>query len=136
MKSTYKLLGVEWDHYPLPTQIPEFTEKKDVENYMVERTLFDLKTYERSIDVSEVLSSSLDACSFIIKQVSECDCVYLNIDYEPLSTAKDVQSFYYLRVLQAIAYLEDSLNDTRIKIVATDRARRKCISVWKNKNME
>lgn len=136
MKSTYKLLGLEWDHYHLPSKIPDFTEGRDIDNYIIDRTLFDLKMYERSVNVSEVLSSSPEKLSLIIKKISECDCVYLNIDYEPQSVAKDVQSFYYLRVLQAIAYFEGSLKNTLIKIIATDRAKRMCIKMWKEKEKQ
>lgn len=57
MKSTYKLLGLEWDHAPLPQECPAFSTEKEVQNWNVDRNLFDLQIYERQLLISELMSA-------------------------------------------------------------------------------
>ena len=133
MKSTYKLLGVEWDHSPLPLICPDFIEYKSIEPYSAERNVFDMVKYERRIDISEILSSSSDNLEAIVNAVKECDSIYINIDYEPYSKSIDVHSFYYLRVLQVIAYFENNLDNNTILVMGSEVARRKCREKWVDK---
>ena len=53
MKSTYKLLGLEWDHAPLPQECPAFSTEKEVQNWNVDRNLFDLQIYEDGVPVTK-----------------------------------------------------------------------------------
>ena len=46
MKSTYKLLGLEWDHAPLPQECPAFSTEKEVQNWNVDRNLLFRKVVE------------------------------------------------------------------------------------------
>jgi len=128
MKSTYKLLGVEWDHHPLPRYLPRFVRDSDrtIEHYSVERNLFDLEKYERRIDVSNVFSVDSLLPYNIIKKVKKCDCVYVRIDYEPTVAAIDMIDFYYLRVLQVIAFFENNLEDVEIVVIASNQAQEHC----------
>lgn len=130
MNSTYKLLGVEWDHRPLPQNCPTFTENKPIEPYSTDRNLFDLFKYERRVDISEILSSKADKLKTIIDTVKECDSIYINIDYEPYSQSIDVRSYYYLRVLQAIAYFENNLDDKTVFVMGTESAKEECRKKW------
>ena len=136
MKSTYKLLGVEWDHGSIPQNLPIFTECKKIESYTTNRNLFDLVKYERRIDISEIFSSSPDKLKAMSNAVEECDFVYINIDYEPSSYAIDVRSFYYVRVLQAIAYFENNLNNKTIMVMGSELAREECRKKWNDKKVQ
>lgn len=136
MNSTYKLLGVEWDHGTLPRKMPTFSVNKTIEPYTTERNLFDLVNYERRIDISDVFSSSADGLKMMVEDVKECDAVYINIDYEPVSRAIDVRSYYYLRVLQAIAYFEDNLNNKPIMVMGSVLAKEECKKKWKDKKAQ
>ena len=55
MKSTYKLLGVLWDHRDLPRKLPDFSQPFPVSNYHEEYNLFDIEVYMRRISVSEMM---------------------------------------------------------------------------------
>ena len=136
MNSTYKLLGVEWDHEPLPKKLPVFTRSKMIESYTTDRNLFDLVRYERRIDISDVFSGSVDKLKAMIDDVKECDVIYINIDYEPASQSIDVLSFYYLRVLQTIAYFENNLNDKTILVMCSKLAEEECRKKWKDKKAQ
>ncbi|MCR5587285.1 MAG: hypothetical protein K6F77_07125 [Lachnospiraceae bacterium] len=136
MISTYKLLGVEWDHAPLPLNFPIFTENRMIESYTADRNLFDLVKYERRVNISEIFSSSPDKLKTMSDAVKECDAVYINIDYEPFSHAKDIRSFYYLRVLQAIAYFENSLNNKTIMVMGSELAKEECREKWNDKKVQ
>ena len=87
MKSTYKLLGVEWAHHPLPRYLPIFVDDRIIEHYSTERNLFDLEKYERRIDISEVFSGNSLLPYNILNEVKNCDSVYVRIDYEPEATS-------------------------------------------------
>lgn len=126
MKSTYKLLGVEWDHYPLPIYLPPLAECGNIEHFSVERNLFDLTSYKRRIDITDVLSHSGGLPYDIVEKVCNCDCIYLRLDYEPSSAAVDARSFYCLRVLQIIAFFENNLVEVPIFIEASDAMWEKC----------
>ena len=73
MKSTYKLLGVKWDHYPLPKNLPTFVENKEVEHYLIDRNLFDLERYERRVNLTEILSKDDNLPYDVAENVRECD---------------------------------------------------------------
>ncbi len=136
MKSTYKLLGVEWDHAPLPTTKPIFSENKVVEPYTTKRNLFDLDKYERKIDLSDIFSSSTEELITMINTVKYCDSIYLNIDYEPSSQSNDIRSFYYLRILQVIAYFEEKLTDKNVMVLGSESAKEGCLKIWNNKQLQ
>lgn len=125
MKSTYKLLGVKWDHYPLPKNLPTFVENKEVEHYLIDRNLFDLELYERSVNISEVFSKDDSLPYSIVENVRDCDCVYLKLNYEPTVTARDVNGFYCLRVLQVIAFFENNLGKIPLVVIASTQMEEK-----------
>lgn len=126
MKSTYKLLGVEWDHHPLPRYLPNFVDDKIIEHYSTEQNIFDIEKYERRIDISEVLSGNSLLPYNIRDKVKNCDSVYIRIDYEPEETSVDVIEFFYLRVLQVVAFFEKNLEDVSIFMIASKKAQEYC----------
>ena len=130
MKKSYKLLGVEWDHYKLPYKLPIFIEKRNVADYSLDYNLFDLEQYERCVNISEVLSSTPDLLMEVIDKIKNCDCIYINIDYEPVNTSRDVISFYYLRVIQAIAFFETNLEENKIVVMSSQQAKKMCLEKW------
>ena len=123
MKSTYKLLGVKWDHYPLPKNLPTFVENKEVEHYLIDRNLFDLERYERRVNLTEILSKDDNLPYDVAENVRECDCVYLKLDYEPTSPAREVKDFYSLRVLQIIAFFQNNLEKVPFVVMASNQAK-------------
>ena len=130
MKNTYKLLGVEWDHDLIPKEMPLFVNKKKVENYAVERNLFDLEVYERCIDITTLFTDTKENIKGFIDEMRECDVVYINVDYEPFSRADDVISFFCLRVLQAIAFVESNLDRQSLYIMASEQIKEDCSKKW------
>lgn len=133
MKSTYKLLGVEWDHHPLPRYLPTFVDDRIIEHYSTERNLFDLKKYERRIDISEVFSGNSLLPYNILNEVKNCDSVYVRIDYEPEATSVDVLEFFYLRVLQVVAFFENNLEDVSVFVIASRKAQEYCCRKYEEK---
>ena len=126
MKSTYKLLGVEWDHAPLPDYLPEFEAIRSIPNYTAERNLFDLDVYERRVDATELLSTSNEERREIVEWLAPCDYVFLSINYEPTADLQDVELFFYLRIFQCICFLQNNMDGPVLKLMGTDNARRKC----------
>lgn len=130
MKNTYRLLGIEWDHDSIPRERPRFVDKKDVEIYEVERNLFDLEVYERRIDITTLFTDTKDNIKGVIDKMEECDVVYINVDYEPFSCADDVISFFCLRVLQVISFVETSIDRQTLRIMASERIKEACLNKW------
>ena len=106
MKSTYKLLGVQWDHKSLPCALPIFVQNREIQDYCVERNLFDLNSYERQVRLTEILKTEDEkSVNRIIEKLNECDYVYINVDYVPIYRAKEIIDFYALRILQIYAFM-------------------------------
>jgi len=135
MKSTYKLLGLQWDHGPLPSVSPYYELIRKIPNYTVERNLFDLSSYERQVFITELLSvENIELIKQLVDSVSECDSVYINIDYTPAFKNKDIISFYYLRILQIYAYFCNSLPNARVLLMCDDETRVSIQEFWKEKS--
>lgn len=58
MKSTYKLLGVEWDQLPVSDCMPIIVPKSEIQDYKIDRNIFDLQSFNRQILLTEILSNS------------------------------------------------------------------------------
>ena len=126
MKRTYKLLGVEWDHEPLPSSCPVFTKEGDAPNWREERTIFDIAEYCREICISELLSLKKKDIARIIEKIRECDRVYIVLDYEPGTEGEIAMAFYVLRFLQIFGYLQRQLPETKMQVIGSPRIRTKC----------
>lgn len=135
MKSTYIILGIEWDRKPLPSHIPKFVEKMAVDDYSISKNLLDYEKYERKIDISELLSNESEELEKALEKVKDCDILHINIDYEPRDNTKDVILFYGLRVLQIYSFIDDKLKNTYVDIMASERIKNICEKYWKEKNL-
>lgn len=122
MKQTYKLLGIEWDHAPLPAECPVFIPNQEIQDWRKDRNLFDLEEYQRSITISEIMAAnSLDALVPFLKSVKGCDQVIIMLDYEPKTHAPDVVSFFALRVLQMYEYVRQRLYGVPVYLMGSDQ---------------
>ncbi len=128
MKSTYKLLGLEWDHAPLPQECPAFEAEKKVQNWNVDRNLFDLQIHERQLLISELLSAEKkEAVRYIVEHVKDCDAVFIKLDYEPASDAEAVTKFYVLRLLQIFEFVRTELPaQVLVAIIGSERIQNLC----------
>lgn len=137
MKRSYKLLGVEWDHAPLPKECPVFIAERDIQNWREERNLFDLEKYQRLIPVSEILSiKSLDELEPVIKSVKDCDQVVIELDYEPKTQASIIVTFYTLRVMQMYKYFQQKLEGIPVCFAGSDRMKIQCENLIAYKNID
>ena len=132
MKSTYKLLGLHWDHHPIPERFPVFVENKCIEKYLVDRNLLDYQTYERRVDISEMFTCNKEQLLTIASKMKVCDGLYLNVDYAPESRARVVREFFSLRLLQAVAFLERNTKKD-VKVIAPNEIKHECFAKWTEK---
>ena len=128
MKRTYKLLGLEWDHAPLPQECPAFSTEKEVQNWNVDRDLFDLQIYERQLLISELMSAEKkNMVRHMLEYVKDCDSVFIKLDYEPASEAEAVIKFYVLRLLQIFEFVRTELPiQTQVIIIGSTKIMNLC----------
>lgn len=125
MKSTYKLIGVYWDHTPLPKN--EVTLVAYDPTYLTAGSplcLFDLLEKKRRIDITELLAVDSDLqFQTMVDSFSGCDKVAVVLDYQPSCRGSVLHGFYALRVLQAYGKLAYSLSNTRVTLMLPGEAR-------------
>ena len=125
MKSSYKLIGVQWDRLPVPKTLPQIEFLNDnVPEYTEEFTLLDSKCFRRRIKITDFLKAeSLDDVEDILFVVKNCDEVLIEIDYFPRVNESAVVSFYTKRVLQMIQYILNKCECQQKKLVISSQNR-------------
>ena len=135
MKSTYKLLGVQWDHGSLPEQYPEIIGDLIVPDWNEERNLFDLSCYVRQIPYTELMAAKdIEGVGLIIDHVRDCDKVYINVDYEPLNNSDIIIEFYALRLLQIYEYVNQQLGSVPVGLISSERIAKRCYQFLETRN--
>jgi len=125
MKSTYKLLGLLWDHQPVSTVWPDISGVIEVQDYSEEYNLFDLERYRREVKLSTVLSlEKTEEVDDIVCRLQECDEVYLNVDYMPECDSKIVNAFFGKRLMQIYGYIRKRLPACVKFIIETGEVKR------------
>ena len=116
MKKSYKLLGVIWDQLPITSSNPCVVEYDSfIEDYQADFNLFDVETYKRKINISEILEIEKEtALQNIIKKLSRCDEVYILLDYIPQYSYNAVNEFYQKRIIQIFSYFTKVLHNSKV----------------------
>lgn len=115
MKSTYKLIGVEWDHRDIPRKEPNIAEEtKKVQDIHTEYNLFDLHHYVRAVSLKEIWNTDFKNLPSLLNLAIQCDVIYLQIDIVPKYIYLIPCMFFSKRLLQTIAYLIDYYGVERV----------------------
>jgi len=119
MKNSYKLLGLVWDRKSDPGCLPRTT---SFDPFLVDAgypmTLFDLHGIKRKISITRLFSvESEEGLSSVVKDLRECDEVYVWLDFMPCLAGAVMQEFYWHRVRQACYWLKNSLPNTKIRLM-------------------
>lgn len=117
MKSTYTLIGVEWDRMSVKDNI-RFVEKVEFAQHVTkERNFFDVKEFPRYIELSELFRCrSQKQIDDLIKQIPECKVLLLHVGDETESGTEVVEHFVMHRLLQIYSFLEKSFPETTIEV--------------------
>ncbi len=118
MKKSYKIFGIFWDRLNVDNDFTITNENVLVLNHTVEENLMDLGGYyARKIDFSELLKIENESdFSNIIKDVQNCDTIYINIDYMPHNLNDTVKDFLKLRLSQIVYRIRLELPNVSIKV--------------------
>ena len=118
MKKSYKIFGIFWDRLNVDNDFTITNENVLVLNHTVEENLIDLGGYyARKIDFSELLKIENESdFSNIIKDVQNCDTIYINIDYMPHNLNDTVKDFLKLRLSQIVYRIRLELPNVSIKV--------------------
>lgn len=131
MKSTYKLLGIEWDHMPITITLPLFCREQHIDDYRIDKNLFDLIKYERIVRISEILScKDLGEMYIICEKLFDCNSVHILLDLMPKTIGTVVNDFYWLRVLQIYTFMKNYLSTSTIFIMCDEESQFCCCRQW------
>lgn len=116
MKSSYKLIGLIWDHKPSYVQhLPVKHSNIEAPSYLSEPCIFDLISNKRYIELSALLDvESESQLRDIAYLLADCDELEVRRDYKPTSTNKTHWDYYELRVQQCLTTLCQYLPNTTI----------------------
>ena len=118
MKKSYKIFGIFWDRLNVDNDFTITNENVLVLNHTVEENLIDLGGYyARKIDFSELLKIENESdFSNIIKDVQNCNTIYINIDYMPHNLNDTFKDFLKLRLSQIVYRIRLELPNVSIKV--------------------
>lgn len=117
MKSTYYLVGISWDHKPIPDKLPRIINlSENVQDISEDYNLFDLFTYERKILLSTIWNLSLDELRNCLLKAKECSSICLVIDFTLQNLEQVSLRYYSKRLLQAFQYICDFFQDKPITL--------------------
>ncbi|NMM98698.1 hypothetical protein [Bifidobacterium olomucense] len=119
MKSTYKLIGVFWDHRP---ESNTSLEPIDYDPFYLEAghpdCLFDCIGKRRYITLSKLLAAdSEQTVSTLTTQLVDCTGIAVLCDYTPTSQGCVPQRFFRHRVRQILQLLESILPNASITLM-------------------
>ena len=118
MKSTYRLLGLQWDGTSAFTgELPVADRIENVQDHGKGADLFDTVEYVRSIRVSELLGTESEKMlDRVVDSLRVCDRIVLIADCSPLTANPVLQRFYRKRLAQCVNVLKVRLADRGSKL--------------------
>lgn len=123
MKSSYLLLGAIWDRMRGCNKMIPKTRRdiNDVENFEVEENLFDAEKYERKISLSTFLTCQNEVeRKQLAEKITNCDIVYLVVDYSFKSLPPVIINFLKKRTSQVYFWLQKSLPEVKFYLSTMD----------------
>lgn len=93
----------------------------DVENFEVEENLFDAEKYERKISLSTFLTCQNEVeRKQLAEKITNCDIVYLVVDYSFKSLPPVIINFLKKRTSQVYFWLQKSLPEVKFYLSTMD----------------